>query len=99
MHCVQVTTAYKCAVVLRDLISPYLLRRRKSDVKAQLPEKTEQVHIGLSDWSPSRTAAKRRGCQRPDLVRVGVSAIDHRQEKTCFDLCAGAVLQAHDGAA
>ena len=39
----QVTTAYKCAVVLRDLISPYLLRRRKSDVKAQLPEKTEQV--------------------------------------------------------
>jgi SNF2 family DNA or RNA helicase len=39
----QVSTAYKCAVVLRDLISPYLLRRRKSDVKAQLPEKTEQV--------------------------------------------------------
>eukprot|EP00891_Asterochloris_glomerata_P001490 jgi/Astpho2/1490/fgenesh1_pm.00026_%23_10_t len=40
---VQVTTAYKCAVVLRDLISPYLLRRRKADVNAQLPQKTEQV--------------------------------------------------------
>ncbi len=39
----QVTTAYKCAVVLRDLIAPYLLRRRKADVAAQLPKKTEQV--------------------------------------------------------
>lgn len=39
----QVSTAYKCAVVLRDLISPYLLRRRKVDVEAELPEKTEQV--------------------------------------------------------
>lgn len=44
-HCapVQVSTAYKCAVILRDLISPYLLRRRKADVNAQLPKKTEQV--------------------------------------------------------
>lgn len=40
---VQVSSAYKCAVVLRDLISPYLLRRRKVDVDAQLPKKTEQV--------------------------------------------------------
>ena len=39
----QVTTAYKCAVVLRDLIAPYLLRRRKADVNSQLPKKTEQV--------------------------------------------------------
>ena len=39
----QVSTAYKCAVVLRDLIAPYLLRRRKADVSAQLPKKTEQV--------------------------------------------------------
>ena len=37
------STAYKCAVVLRDLISPYLLRRRKVDIQAELPEKTEQV--------------------------------------------------------
>ncbi|KAL3138902.1 hypothetical protein ABBQ32_005724 [Trebouxia sp. C0010 RCD-2024] len=40
---IQVSTAYKCAVVLRDLIAPYLLRRRKADVSAQLPKKTEQV--------------------------------------------------------
>lgn len=39
----QVSTAYKCAVILRDLIAPYLLRRRKADVQAQLPQKTEQV--------------------------------------------------------
>ena len=48
----QVSTAYKCAVVLRDLISPYLLRRRKSDVKAQLPEKTEQVLQLMSSCYP-----------------------------------------------
>lgn len=39
----QVSTAYRCAVVLRDLIMPYLLRRMKSDVDAQLPKKTEHV--------------------------------------------------------
>lgn len=39
----QVSTAYRCAVVLRDLIMPYLLRRVKVDVNAQLPKKTEHV--------------------------------------------------------
>lgn len=41
--CLQVSTAYMCAVVLKDMIAPYLLRRRKADVAAQLPTKTEQV--------------------------------------------------------
>lgn len=40
---VQVQTAYKCAVVLRELISPYLLRRLKVDVAADLPSKSELV--------------------------------------------------------
>lgn len=40
---VQVQTGYKCAVVLRDLISPYLLRRLKSDVAQDLPKKSEMV--------------------------------------------------------
>ncbi|CCG84055.1 protein of unknown function [Taphrina deformans PYCC 5710] len=40
---VQVQTAYKCACVLRDLINPYLLRRMKADVAADLPKKSEQV--------------------------------------------------------
>ncbi|ODV92212.1 hypothetical protein CANCADRAFT_15801, partial [Tortispora caseinolytica NRRL Y-17796] len=40
---VQVQTAYKCALVLKDLISPFLLRRMKVDVAADLPKKSEQV--------------------------------------------------------
>ena len=42
---VQVQTAFKCACVLRDTISPYLLRRVKDDVKMSLnlPGKNEQV--------------------------------------------------------
>ena len=40
---IQVQTGYKCAVALRDLISPYLLRRVKSDVKKDLPQKKEMV--------------------------------------------------------
>lgn len=39
----QVSTAYKCAVVLRDVVGPYLLRRRKADVDVALPPKTEQA--------------------------------------------------------
>jgi hypothetical protein len=39
----QVSTAYRCALVLRDLVAPHLLRRRKADVDIQLPAKTEQV--------------------------------------------------------
>lgn len=40
---VQVQAAYRCAVVLRDLINPYLLRRLKIDVAKDLPAKREQV--------------------------------------------------------
>uniref|UniRef100_A0A7S1KSJ4 DNA excision repair protein ERCC-6 n=1 Tax=Percolomonas cosmopolitus TaxID=63605 RepID=A0A7S1KSJ4_9EUKA len=39
----QVETAYQCAVTLRDLISPYLLRRIKKDVNHDLPQKEEKV--------------------------------------------------------
>ena len=40
---VQVQTGYKCAVALRNIISPYLLRRVKSDVAKDLPQKKEMV--------------------------------------------------------
>lgn len=40
---IQVQTGYKCAVALRDIISPYLLRRVKSDVAKDLPQKKEMV--------------------------------------------------------
>ncbi|AET37602.1 DNA-dependent ATPase RAD26 Ecym_1369 [Eremothecium cymbalariae DBVPG len=40
---IQVQTGFKCAVALRDLISPYLLRRLKVDLARDLPKKTEMV--------------------------------------------------------
>mmetsp|Transcript_11137 Transcript_11137/g.16421 ORF Transcript_11137/g.16421 Transcript_11137/m.16421 type:complete len:1104 (-) Transcript_11137:766-4077(-) len=39
----QVNSAHACAVTLRDLIQPYMLRRMKKDVKHELPKKTERV--------------------------------------------------------
>lgn len=40
---IQVQTAFKCASVLKDFVSPYLLRRLKVDVAQQLPKKNEQI--------------------------------------------------------
>lgn len=40
---VQVQTSLKCAIALKNLITPYLLRRLKSDVAKDLPKKTEMV--------------------------------------------------------
>ncbi|KAM6916133.1 DNA excision repair protein ERCC-6 isoform 2-T2 [Xenentodon cancila] len=62
---VQVQTAFKCACVLRDTINPYLLRRMKADVKANLslPDKNEQVFSGL--------IALRKICNHPDLFSGG----------------------------
>ncbi|OTB07222.1 hypothetical protein M426DRAFT_318255 [Hypoxylon sp. CI-4A] len=39
----QIMTAQKCAEVLKDTISPFLLQRLKVDVATDLPEKKEQV--------------------------------------------------------
>ena len=41
----QVQLAYRCSLVLRDLINPFLLRRQKKEVKevARMPGKTEHV--------------------------------------------------------
>lgn len=39
----QAATAHRCAVVLRDLVGPFLLRRLKADVALHLPRKTEQL--------------------------------------------------------
>lgn len=40
---VQVQAGYKCAVMLKELISPYMLRRVKADVARDLPKKSEMV--------------------------------------------------------
>ncbi|XBW35768.1 hypothetical protein QEN19_001339 [Hanseniaspora menglaensis] len=39
----QVQTGYRCAVELKNMISPFLLRRVKADVAKDLPEKKELV--------------------------------------------------------
>lgn len=39
----QTQAAYKCAVALKELIEPYLLRRWKREISLQLPNKTEQI--------------------------------------------------------
>ena len=43
----QIETSYQCACILRDLVSPYLLRRWKKDVARDLPNKEEQVNNGF----------------------------------------------------
>ena len=47
----QVETAFRCACVLRNTVSPYLLRRMKADVRQclNLPGKNEQVRFH-SHW-------------------------------------------------
>lgn len=40
---VQLQAAYDCALTLRDLISPYIMRRLKADVKSDLPPKKETI--------------------------------------------------------
>lgn len=40
---IQVQTATQCAVILKQLIAPYLLRRMKIDVMQDLPTKEEKV--------------------------------------------------------
>ncbi|KAK1859940.1 hypothetical protein I4F81_002532 [Pyropia yezoensis] len=51
----QIHTAYRCASVLRDLLSPYLLRRLKRDVALQLPSKAE--HVLFCKLDPPQRAA------------------------------------------
>ena len=68
---VQVATAYKCATVLRDTISPYLLRRMKEDVKKHinLPEKNEQVlFCRLTDEQRSLYRAYIEGDQTKSIL-------------------------------
>ncbi|KAH9281166.1 DNA excision repair protein ERCC-6 [Echinococcus granulosus] len=39
----EVETAYRCACTLKRVLSPYLLRRLKTEVHLELPKKSEQV--------------------------------------------------------
>lgn len=73
------TTAYKCAVVLRDLISPYLLRRRKADVNAQLPQKTEQV-AAIAGCTPCRPQSLQKLLVYIDCLRLAPEVLQSAPE-------------------
>eukprot|EP00898_Chlorokybus_atmophyticus_P005672 jgi/Chlat1/6105/Chrsp40S05678 len=65
----QVSTAHKCAVVLRDLIAPYLLRRLKAHVGANvLPAKSE--HVLLCALTPEQRQTYRAFLASPDFEAV-----------------------------
>ena len=78
---VEVETGFKCATVLRDTISPFLLRRMKADVKAHLnlPNKSEQVlFCGLTD--------EQRSMYKSYLAGDQVSSIMHGRLKVFVGL-------------
>ncbi|EPS63882.1 chromatin remodeling complex subunit, partial [Genlisea aurea] len=64
----QVSTAYRCAVVLRDLIMPYLLRRMKVDVDAQLPKKTE--HVLFCSLTPEQRSVYRSFLSSSEVEQI-----------------------------
>ncbi|KAJ4809891.1 Protein CHROMATIN REMODELING 8 [Rhynchospora pubera] len=64
----QVSTAYRCAVALRDIIMPYLLRRMKADVNAQLPKKTE--HVLFCSLTPVQLSAYRAFLASSDVEQI-----------------------------
>lgn len=50
----QVEEAYQCAVILRDLIAPHLLRRTKGDVMEMLQLPAKQEHLIFCHLSPEQ---------------------------------------------
>ncbi|KAG0175755.1 hypothetical protein DFQ29_007055 [Apophysomyces sp. BC1021] len=89
---VQVQTAYKCACMLRDLINPYLLRRMKVDVAADLPKKSEQpqrqIYLQFIQSKEMDAILERRRqvlygidivrkiCNHPDIFNIAVDRSD-----------------------
>lgn len=66
----QVQLAYRCAIMLRDLIEPFLLRRLKKDVKEvqRMPGKTE--HVLFCRLSQRQRAMYEAYLQSDDVSRV-----------------------------
>ena len=66
----QVQLAYRCAVMLRDMIEPFLLRRLKKDVKevSRMPGKTE--HVLFCRLSPRQRAMYEAYLKSDDVARV-----------------------------
>uniref|UniRef100_A0A915LGS6 DNA repair and recombination protein RAD54-like n=1 Tax=Meloidogyne javanica TaxID=6303 RepID=A0A915LGS6_MELJA len=69
---IQVRTAYKCACILRDAISPYLLRRMKKDVQMEyITSKPCQDLINGQNMAFAALMHLRKLCNHPDLVTGG----------------------------
>jgi DNA excision repair protein ERCC-6 len=66
----QVQLAYRCAIMLRDLIEPFLLRRLKKDVKevSRMPGKTE--HVLFCRLSQRQRQMYEAYLQSDDVARV-----------------------------
>eukprot|EP00963_Diacronema_lutheri_P009972 scaffold941_cov454-Pavlova_lutheri.AAC.2 len=64
--------AFRCAVALKDAVAPYLLRRRKSEVKVQLPKRKETVLF-------CRLTPKQRAMYRAYLASDQCGAILERR--------------------
>lgn len=66
----QVQLAYRCAVTLRDLIEPFMLRRLKKDVKevSRMPGKTE--HVLFCRLSTTQRSMYEAYLQSDDVARV-----------------------------
>lgn len=66
----QVQLAYRCAIMLRDLIEPFLLRRLKKEVKevSRMPGKTE--HVLFCRLSQRQRAMYEAYLQSDDVARV-----------------------------
>lgn len=64
----QVQMAYRCAMVLKESIAPYLLRRLKKDVAKQLPSKTEQVLF--CNLTPAQTQLYENYLSKPEVIDI-----------------------------
>eukprot|EP00300_Choanocystis_sp_HF-7_P014392 c18676_g1_i1.p1 GENE.c18676_g1_i1~~c18676_g1_i1.p1 ORF type:complete len:860 (+),score=196.90 c18676_g1_i1:1063-3642(+) len=80
----QVHTAYQCAVALRDMIGPYMLRRLKSEVKHDLPEKTE--HILMCSLTERQRAAYM------EYLTSRTVRMIQEMRGTCGNLCLAAIM-------
>ena len=74
----QVQLAYRCALVLKDLINPYLLRRQKKDIAEveRMPGKSEQVLF-------CRLSPRQRDLYQSYIMGSEVQAV-HEGRMRCF---------------
>mmetsp|Transcript_45072 Transcript_45072/g.72014 ORF Transcript_45072/g.72014 Transcript_45072/m.72014 type:complete len:1197 (-) Transcript_45072:101-3691(-) len=78
----QVRMAYRCALVLKETIEPYLLRRLKKDVAQSLPQKLEQVLF--CNLTKVQRDAYEKFLNRPDVEHMIQGARNGVSKKTTF---------------